>query len=95
MNRRTKKLQYKIQWTNSRPTWQPCEDVRGCDSDIKDFHARNPTKPGPPDWFRAIRFRLNSKMIYDSFVDEWFLEQARAISGREKIAAQRADPTRC
>ncbi len=51
MNQRTKKLQYKIQWTNSRPTWQPCEDVKGCDSDIRDFHIKNPTKPGPPDWF--------------------------------------------
>ena len=28
-NRRTKKLQYKIQWSNSNPTWQPCEDVKG------------------------------------------------------------------
>ena len=53
INRKTKKLQYKIQWTNSKPTWQPCEDVKGCDSDIDDFHSKNPTKPGPPDWFEA------------------------------------------
>lgn len=51
INRRTRRLQYKIQWANSKPTWQPCEDVKGCDSDIRDFHTQNPTKPGPPDWF--------------------------------------------
>ena len=45
INRKTKKLQYKIQWTNSKPTWQPCEDVKGCDSDIDDFHSKNSTKP--------------------------------------------------
>ena len=53
INRRTGKLQYKIQWANYKPTWQPCEDVKGCDSDIREFHSQNPTKPGPPGWFKG------------------------------------------
>jgi hypothetical protein len=53
VNRRTGELEYKIQWSNSRPSWQPCEDVWGCDSDIRDFHSRKPSKPGPPDWFQG------------------------------------------
>ena len=45
-------LKYKIKWPAlHRPTWEPAENIRGCDSDIKAFHANNPRKPGPPAWW--------------------------------------------
>jgi hypothetical protein len=53
INKRTKKLEYKIQWTNYKPSWQPGIDLKGCDSDLEDFHKANPSRPGPPTWFKG------------------------------------------
>jgi hypothetical protein len=53
IDRRNGRLYYKIQWTRHKPTWQPSEDVEGCDSDIKEFHQLFPNKPGPPGWFKG------------------------------------------
>ena len=44
MNQKIKKLQYKIQWTNNKFTWQLNEDVKKYDSDIRNFHIKNSTK---------------------------------------------------
>jgi hypothetical protein len=45
-------LEYKIKWpAPHRPTWEPAENIKGCDSDIAVFHANNPGKPGPPTWW--------------------------------------------
>jgi len=49
----TRGLEYKVEWPLHRPTWEPAENLRGCDSDIQDFHDQNPTKPGPPAWFTS------------------------------------------
>ena len=53
IDRRNGRLYYRIQWTRHKPTWQPSEDVEGCDSDIKEFHQLFPNKPGPPEWFKG------------------------------------------
>jgi hypothetical protein len=44
---RTQRPQYFVEWTNYAPSWTNAEDLAGCDSDIRDFHSRNPHKPGP------------------------------------------------
>lgn len=45
-------LEYKIKWSHPhRPSWQPSENVAGCDDRIADFHTRFPRKPGPPSWW--------------------------------------------
>ena len=45
-------LEYKIKWpAPHQPTWEPAENIRGCDSDITAFHTSNPRKPGPPAWW--------------------------------------------
>jgi hypothetical protein len=45
-------LEYKIKWpAPHRPSWQPSEDLEGCDGEIAAFHRRNPRKPGPPSWW--------------------------------------------
>ncbi|RYO77870.1 hypothetical protein DL764_010172 [Monosporascus ibericus] len=49
-------LQYRVKWPHPhRPTWEPAENLKGCDSDIAEFHKSNPSKPGPPDWFKPLQ----------------------------------------
>ena len=45
-------LHYLVKWRHHRPSWQPAEDLKGQDAVILDFHRRNPTKPGPPNWVK-------------------------------------------
>ena len=40
-------IKFRLQWTNSKPTWQPAEDVIGCWSDLEDWYNNNPDKPRP------------------------------------------------
>ena len=40
-------IRFKLQWTNSKPTWQPAEDVNGCWSDLDDWYTINPDKTRP------------------------------------------------
>ena len=40
-------IKFKIQWTNSRPTWQPADDVIGCWSDLDDWYTANPDEIRP------------------------------------------------
>ncbi|XP_044714488.1 chromo (CHRromatin organization MOdifier) domain-containing protein [Hirsutella rhossiliensis] len=44
-------LTYLIKWKHhDEPTWQPEDDLKGCEGAVKRFHERNPEKPGPPAW---------------------------------------------
>ena len=40
-------IKFKLQWTNSPPTWQPAEDVKGCWSDLDNWYTANPGKTRP------------------------------------------------
>jgi len=47
-------LQYRIKWPHPhKPTWEPAENLKGCDEEIQKFHDANPKKPGPPAWFQT------------------------------------------
>ena len=44
-------LTYEIKWKHyDETTWQPENDLKGCEQAIQLFHKRNPGKPGPPAW---------------------------------------------
>lgn len=46
---RKKRLRYKVAWKECAPDWQYWEEVLpGCDDLVRAFHARYPSKPGPP-----------------------------------------------
>lgn len=45
-------IEYRIQWTHHRPSWQSALDLVDNLDDIVEFHDRKPSKPGPPDWFK-------------------------------------------
>ena len=40
-------LKYYIDWEGHNPTWEPFNLVDNCQEAIDDFHAANPTRPGP------------------------------------------------
>jgi len=44
-------LTYKIKWKHYKEmTWEPEENLKGCDRALLRFHEQNPEKPGPPAW---------------------------------------------
>jgi len=45
-------LTYLVKWKYHAPTWQPHTDLKGCDEVVRQYHADNPHKPGPPPWLK-------------------------------------------
>lgn len=50
VRKRYGKLQYRVKWLgyDDDPDWYPASDLKYAPHKVRDFHARNPTKPGPP-----------------------------------------------
>jgi hypothetical protein len=52
------KLQYRVKWLgyDDDPKWYPAANLKYAPHKVRDFHASNPTKPGPPkrlnDWIK-------------------------------------------
>lgn len=44
------KLQYRIKWLgfDADPDWYPASNLKHAPHKVRDFHIRNPTRPGPP-----------------------------------------------
>ena len=61
-------LHYLVKWKHHAPTWQPAKDLKGQEAVLRDFHASNPEKPGPPRWARLRTVR------FSPFVEEWRFE---------------------
>jgi hypothetical protein len=46
-------LEYRVKWPAPHAaTWEPARNVEGADDKIYEFHKKNPSKPGPPEWWR-------------------------------------------
>ena len=42
-------LTYLIKWKyDNEPNWQTQADLKGCEKVLREFHVKNPDKPGPP-----------------------------------------------
>jgi hypothetical protein len=50
VRKRYGKLQYRVKWLgyDDDPDWYPASDLKYAPHKVRDFHAKNPTKPGPP-----------------------------------------------
>lgn len=46
-HRGTGALEYHIQWKHHPASWQPASDLRDCQEVVREFHAKNPNRPGP------------------------------------------------
>jgi len=52
------KLQYRIKWLghDDDPDWYPASNLKYAPHKVRDFHAKYPTRPGPPkrldEWLR-------------------------------------------
>jgi transposase InsO family protein len=53
------KLQYRVKWLgyDEDPEWYPASNVRYAPHKVREFHEKNPTKPGPPkrlnNWIKS------------------------------------------
>jgi hypothetical protein len=46
-------LEYRVKWPAPHAaTWEPARNVEGADDKIYEFHKKNPSKPGLPEWWR-------------------------------------------
>jgi hypothetical protein len=58
VRKRRGKLQYRVKWLgfDDDPEWYPASNLENAPHKVRDYHAANPTKPGPPeqlqDWIR-------------------------------------------
>jgi hypothetical protein len=49
-------LHYEIKWKHhDETTWQPEDDLKGCEDALRRFHRLHPDKPGPPAWLTPPR----------------------------------------
>lgn len=48
-------IEYRVQWTYQKPSWQSAWDLVDNPEEIAGFHRSRPQKPGPPAWFVTAR----------------------------------------
>ena len=58
VRKRRNKLEYRVKWLgfDEDPEWYPASDLANAPHKLRDYHAANPSKPGPPkqlaEWIR-------------------------------------------
>ncbi len=67
-SRRNGRLEYLIQWIHHTLTWQPATDLKGCISDLEDFHKLFLKKPGSK---RQGSLKVCFLLAWESFENKW------------------------